>query len=289
MTTTATGGKGALVLMALGGGLLLLTAGKKKASAATAQAPAALPEPIEPPTSQLPIEPDDDDIPAAPQQSPGWPQPQQPVSLPLPVPTAPVPIAIPQVPAVTAPQVPVNLPVPVLPVPIPTSIPAPVTLDQDEDDDQPPTPANVPVPPIVVPPRPPQHPAEQPSTVAEDTALMVQRLLAAEAKPNWKTKDPVVLAWQKARGLVADGQFGPKTALIVADEMGTVPLVRFWPKNTYPGDGTLQNYQAELLAKANTAPTPRKEQLRAAADREQGQGYARNVKAAEALITLEAV
>ena len=125
--------------------------------------------------------------------------------------------------------------------------------------------------------------------MSEDTALMVQRLLSAEAKPNWKTKDPVVIAWQKARGLVADGQFGPKTALMVADEIGTVPLVRFWPKNTYPGDGTLEAFQADLLAKANTAPSPRKDQLRAAAEREQGQGYARNVKAAEALITLQAV
>jgi hypothetical protein len=274
--------KRTLVLTLGIGGVLavVLLASGKKANAKPSQ---QLPE-GEPGSDENPIDLDAiPDEPPAP-QSPGWPQPvAQTPALP-----APIPAINPPGPP---PQGSISVPLPSIPgVPqIPTAINVPVTLPQTADDDEPPTPANVPVPSVPVPPRPPAHTAELPTAAPQDTVTMVQRLLAQEASPNWKKADPVLQAWQKSRGLVADGKFGPGTALRVADEIGTIPLIRFWPKGTYPEGNWIRDYQAELIAKANQSPSPRKEQLLASAEREQGQGFARNVPAQKKVITLEAM
>jgi len=151
----------------------------------------------------------------------------------------------------------------------------------------PPIPAEIPIPQVTVPPRPPTSTAELPSPVPEDTAIMVQRLLSQEAGPNWKTRDPVVKAWQASRGLVDDGEYGVKSALRTADEIGVIPLVRFWPKGSFPEGSWIRDYQAALVSKAMAAPQPRKSQLMASADREKGQGFARNVKAESKVVTLQ--
>lgn len=265
--------------LGLGGiAVVVLLASGKKANAKPSTAN-QLP-PAEPGTDENPIDLDnipDEDEP----QSPGWPQPQQP-QLPAPIPAVNIPGP--------PPQGSINLPLPQVPgMQIPTSINVPVTLPQADDDDAPPTPANVPVPSVQVPPRPPAHTAELPTAAPQDTVTMVQRLLSQEASPNWKKADPVLQAWQKSRGLVADGKFGPTTGLRVADEIGTIPLVRFWPKGTYPEGNWIRDYQSELIAKANQSASPKKEQLLASAEREQGQGFARNVPAQKNVITLEAM
>lgn len=116
-------------------------------------------------------------------------------------------------------------------------------------------------------------PAEQSSLVPEDTARLVAALLADEASSGWKKISPAVTAWQKSRGLKQDGQFGPKSALTVAAEIGTVPIVRYWPKGSFPEGRWLSDYQAALQALATSAPEPRSTQLRISAQREAGQGF----------------
>ena len=103
---------------------------------------------------------------------------------------------------------------------------------------------------------------------------------------RWKRIDGQVKAWQSARGLVSDGKFGPGSALRMAEEIGTLPLVRYWPSGTLK-TREVPKYQAALYELANEAEEPRASQLRAAAEREQGQGYGTARKPVEQLIVLE--
>jgi hypothetical protein len=143
-------------------------------------------------------------------------------------------------------------------VPTPAAVPVPV-----------PTPAAVPVPastPAAVP-----VPA---STVLSDTAQMVAALLDAESRSGWNRIEPTVTAWQTARPpLKVDGKFGPKTALTVAQEFGTVPIVRFWPVGSQK-ETALNAYRAALIELANHTTDPvRANQLRLSAQREQALAF----------------
>jgi len=191
-----------------------------------------------------------------------------------------VPQAAPPPVAVTPPPaVPVVLPAPLPPVLLPTlPLPAPPAA--------PPMAPAVPVaspaapPPVVAPPAPPATPmtpppaAQAPSAVASDTAAMVNALLSAESRSGWNTIDPAVQAWQKSRPpLKVDGKYGPKTALMVAEEFGTVPIIRFWPKGSQKTQA-LQDYRAALNEIANHTTDPTKAaQLRVSAKREQAQSF----------------
>lgn len=259
--------KAAVLLGGLGVmGLLLATSKPAKAKGRTPAAAAPMGEPGD---DDNPIDldaiPDPEEA-----QSPGWPS-ASPTSS---TPPGPPPLG----------QLPTSIPTS-LPTSIPTSIPANIPLPQLPDE-LPPIPANVPVPSIPVPARPPAATAEEPVSVPQDTAIMVQRLLSQEAGPNWKTRDPVVKAWQASRGLVADGEYGVKSALRTADEIGVIPLIRFWPKGSYPEGKWITDYQAALVTKANASPEPKRSQLMASADREKGQGFGRNPAAQTKVVTL---
>ena len=128
-----------------------------------------------------------------------------------------------------------------------------------------------PVQEIPVPPPKPQ--ASAPSVVPEDTAALVSVMLQEEASPGWKRASGELRHWQAARGLKADGLLGPKTALAIASEVGTVPIVRYWPRGTYREGSWLKDYRQALRVLSLKAKEPRKSQLEAAADREQGQGW----------------
>jgi hypothetical protein len=135
---------------------------------------------------------------------------------------------------------------------------------------------------------PPASPAEVTTSAPADTVALVTKMLAQEANPHWRIiPEPLLVAWQKARGLTADGDFGTGTALKLAQEIGTIPIIRGWPKGSTPGDGKMTNYQASLQQIANSAPEPRASQLRASAAREAGQGYGTPEKPILHLITLQ--
>jgi hypothetical protein len=134
----------------------------------------------------------------------------------------------------------------------------------------PPQVANMPAIPIV-----PE--AGNPSAVTSapaDTIAAVTAMLAQEAGPKWrKMPEPTLVTWQKNRRRTTDGKFGTGDALVMAKEIGTLPIIRAWPKGSYPEGHWLSDYRQALRELAAAALEPRKSQLLAAAEREQGQGW----------------
>jgi peptidoglycan hydrolase-like protein with peptidoglycan-binding domain len=203
-------------------------------------------------------------------------------------PATPLPIVLPSAPPATQPSTPIAVPLPPIMPQTPPVVPVPPFIPQQQQPAQqtPPTvqppvvaptplpPGPVPLPPVLtIPQTPPASPAEAPTTVSKDTAAMVNALLTREAKDGWNTIDPSVQAWQKSRGLKTDGLFGPKSALAVAEEFGTVPIIRVWPKASQKAPA-LQAYRASLIEIANHSTDPtRAAQLRVSAQREQAQGF----------------
>lgn len=157
-------------------------------------------------------------------------------------------------------------------------------LEIDEEDKEEIAPEEPEVPEVPV--APPAPVATAPARVPADTAKMVAALLADEANANWKEKSGAVMDWQESRGLTSDGLFGPKTALTIAAEIGTVPIVRFWPRSSFRESNHLPDYRKALRALSMKADEPRASQLVAAADREQGQGFGRGQTPIKNLIVL---
>lgn len=171
--------------------------------------------------------------------------------------------------------------------PVVIDIPRPPTAaeeDAEAEEDTPivriPSPPQIVVrpPPLPAPPQasPPVAEEEEETVIPDDTEQVLRILLAREGTSDWKRAEPILKTWQRNRGLVADGKFGRLAALKMAEETGLVPIVRFWPQGTYPESGIVGDYQAALYDKASRAEEPRASQLRAAAEREQGQGFKRN-------------
>lgn len=263
-----------LGLGALGG--LLLLGGKKKQKEG------------EVPLPQVEVEPG---------ETPGTPQPQPPVALPSGtypstwLPPVTIPTSYPTPPVTTAPPVMTTPPIVTTPPvmttpPVATMPPVMTTPPIVQTSTQAPAPP-VTMPPIVVTPETPTVPpiVEQPSVTAADTAALAKLMLTDEAGPNWKRKLPQVMTWQAKRELTADGKYGPGTALRMAQEIGTIPIVRFWPSGSQK-EPAVQAFRELLAEEAATAPEPRKSQLYAAIEREQGQGFGRGQEAIKMLIEL---
>lgn len=62
---------------------------------------------------------------------------------------------------------------------------------------------------------------------------LARLLLVREELPNWKkdTLDGDVGEWQELVGLKKDNKFGVESAARMAEEVGVLPLVRYWPSN----------------------------------------------------------
>lgn len=119
----------------------------------------------------------------------------------------------------------------------------------------------------------PGNPSQVTSAPA-DTIAAVTAMLAQEAGPKWRRMpEPTLITWQKNRGRTQDGKFGTGDALVMAKEIGTLPIIRAWPKGSFLEGKWVPEYQAALRNLAATAPEPRKSQLLAAAEREKGQGF----------------
>lgn len=201
---------------------------------------------------------------------------------------------------------------PVTPTPAePGKVPPIVELpdeDEDEDEDEAPTinlpggikvqvPDGVTVPSIpgittapetpAAVPAPPTPAVEQPSTVPADTATLAAQMLADEASANWKKKYAALKTWQSARSLVADGMYGVKSATRMAQEIGTLPIIRYWPKGS-TRETALEPYRTTILSIAAQAPEPRKAQLTMSANREQGQSFTAPNSPIKTLVTLKA-
>jgi len=188
------------------------------------------------------------------------------------------PLQLPQLPGLpnsssTPPQLPpvVQNGTPTVPPAQPLPIPIPPILD------------NYPLPNLTQPGNP-----SQPTSIAADTLTAIAAMLAQEKSNKWrKMPEPTLVTWQKNRKLTADGKFGTKSALTMADETGMIPIIRAWPSGSYPEGRWLGDYRAALRAKAASAPEPRKSQLLAAAEREKGQGWGTPEKPIISLIHLQ--
>lgn len=143
--------------------------------------------------------------------------------------------------------------------------------------------------PISLPPGAAGNPSQITSAPA-DTVATVTAMLAQEAGPKWrKAPEPTLVTWQKNRGRTPDGNFGTGDALVMAREIGTLPIIRGWPKGSFPTGHWLEDYRTNLRQLAQDAPEPRKSQLMAAAEREQGQGWGTPEKPILSQIHLAAV
>lgn len=132
-----------------------------------------------------------------------------------------------------------------------------------------------------------EHPAVLETAPALDpngTVALAHLMLAAENESGWKTAlGPEIGAWQKATGtLVSDNKFGPKSAYRMAEEVGVLPYIRFWPLGKEWGSGNksfaLAKYRKELNAIADRLAkdpkmAPQAAAIRASALRENLQGW----------------
>lgn len=108
------------------------------------------------------------------------------------------------------------------------------------------------------------------------TVLLAKSLIDAESSTGWKTAlKPEITRWQKQVGLVADGLFGPKSALKMALEVGILPLIRYFPRNSILSV-ELKKYRDALYTMAANADNKNPAHgaaLRSSATYETGQAF----------------
>lgn len=151
-------------------------------------------------------------------------------------------------------------------------------IEVEPPPEEPPAPpvAEVPIAPVPTPPE----------TVPQDTAALVAGMLAEEATPRWKRQSPALAKWQEARGLKPDGLFGVKSALRMAEEIGTLPIIRYWPRGSYREGPWIEEYRQNLRAVGARSGEARRVKLNASALREQGQGFGQPVQPIRNLVAL---
>jgi hypothetical protein len=188
-----------------------------------------------------------------------------------------------------------NVPVPKLseaPPALPPSLPVPnagpVKVPQSIPGIPPPViPATL--PPVLEPPAVPVSPAVQAETHPQldqwGTIALAQKMINAESAAGWKTALKAEIgAWQKKLGLKVDSLFGTKSALKMAEEVGILPLVRYYSAT---GGSQLQQVAAYRVALNKLADqfqvsadgVAHAKGLRSSAAYEAGQGYAGTPKA----------
>lgn len=129
-------------------------------------------------------------------------------------------------------------------------------------------------------PNPPLATAEtSPELDPNGTVALARTLINREGSSGWKEDAQAeVRAWQSRVGVTSDGKFGPGAALKMAQEVGTLPRIRYWPKSQPNKDSALASYRADLNATAaQLAKNPAKQAhaaaLRVSAQAETGQGW----------------
>lgn len=201
-------------------------------------------------------------------------EPIAPPFVPPPIQNRPPPVAAPA-PSVPIPSPPPPVFVPPLPPPsLETGIPDIISLPPQRGTPIA-TPAPVIVPTPIVLPAPvrpaPQEPAQP--DVPDDTAELASIMLEREGG-RWKVEEPLLASWLEARGEPRSTKFGPGSAQLMAEEIGTLPIIRFWPSASGRNPaGALEEYRAALLRIARTKPEPHRSALIASAEREQGQSF----------------
>ena len=151
-----------------------------------------------------------------------------------------------------------------------------------------PTPAEPPEPPVYQPPQPEEPPdladeEEAPPVDTFGTIALARDMISAEGRSDWKTAlQPAIKTWQSRVGLTIDGKFGPKGAYRMAEEVGILPRIRYWPKGSVL-PGILTQYRDQLYSIAADLERQDKREhaaaLRVSAEAEKAQGYPKAPKA----------
>ncbi len=149
-------------------------------------------------------------------------------------------------------------------------------------------PRTVPAPPALPPaPPPPVVPASAipPVTSAETatdvdpkgTVLLARMLIARETGTGWKEANhPEIAAWQGRVGLTPDGKFGTGSALMMGEEVGILPRIRYFSTKFWRKEDAVEDARArirELAARIEPTNAAHAMHLRISADAETGQGW----------------
>jgi hypothetical protein len=129
-------------------------------------------------------------------------------------------------------------------------------------------------------PTPLQHMEQSAVHDPNGSVTLAVVLISAEGLQGWKsvsTED--VKQWQRTVGLKVDGKFGPASALRMAQDVGVLPVIRYWPGGTTAANlpAKLNAYKNSLNGIAGTiqATNPaHAAALHSSSDYEQGQGLA---------------
>lgn len=113
------------------------------------------------------------------------------------------------------------------------------------------------------------------------TIALARRLLAREEALGWKSDlQDSVAAWQERVGLKSDGLFGIDSAARMAEEVGILPLIRYWSKGLRTKkeaeaayDKKISAVIADLAAKHGDVSKPHRDALTASMNREKAQTF----------------
>lgn len=109
------------------------------------------------------------------------------------------------------------------------------------------------------------------------TIALAKSMINAEAASGWKTAlQPEIMLWQGKKGLKVDGKFGPGSALVMASEVGVLPLIRYFPTGSPTKDAAVKSYRDQVNAMAagvDSSNPMHAVALRSSAVYEQGQGW----------------
>jgi hypothetical protein len=128
----------------------------------------------------------------------------------------------------------------------------------------------------ILPQTPLQTTETHPAIDTNGTIALAKSMIDREQMSGWKSAlQPDIMSWQRRVGLTGDGKFGPGSALRMAQEVGILPVVRYWPASSQKNVAVPQ-YQSQLRALADSvqsANPAHAEALRLSAAFEQGQTY----------------
>lgn len=273
------------VMIGVGAMLLLAISGKKKEPGAEPSpaptGPYYPPPPVPgmpPPTVVVePPEPEPEPEPAAPPAAPtpgAWVPPPygeiSPPGLAVPIPVKDLPEEPPSTVEPAEPEPEPVAPPPSLSIPLPGggTLPLPIA------------PPAIPPPPPPSPGKPAPLPAEELKSDPDGTIHLARLMIAAESSPGWKAVSDTVKIWQTKKRLTPDGKFGLGGALVMADEVGILPLIRYFAKGTPTKTSGVDKARAAYMAKADALEREGKKEhadaLRMSASYEEGQGWPPN-------------
>ena len=140
--------------------------------------------------------------------------------------------------------------------------------------------AATPAPTPIIPPAVPAVSVAETTPEADPngTIALARAMLAAEGTSGWRDVSAAVESWQGVVGLSKpDGKFGTGSALRMAQEVGVMPLIRYWSTGGKTLAQQLQAYRVALYDRArvvNAAGNPtHAAALVSSAAREKGQGW----------------